>query len=821
MAGNRIKGITVEIGGDTQGLDKALKGVNDTSRVLSNELRDVQKLLKFDPNNVELLVQRQKLLNDTIENTEKKLRTLKDAQAEVQQQFERGDIGVDQYRAFQRELQDTESYLRNTQNALQDLQSEQNNMQKSSKELDRLFAVTGSTLEDFADVVGSRTVRAIQQGTASSKDLINAFDKIAHASLGAKKDIGEVRQALQKLESGEASIIGVREQIQKIGADAQESQGDVKELGGEIGGMIAGIGAGLGLGAIFEKAMSLAEVDTIIELSMEIPDESKEVVKDAIKTVGRYIDDNQTALEGVRKQFLLNAQLTDEENLRIVKGAGTISKAYSQVDFNELLQEINEMAKGMGMTHDEALGMTKSLLDIGFPPEQLDIISEYGQQLERAGYKSEEIQAIFEAGVETGSWNIDNLMDGLKEGRILLAEFGAEVPEAIAKSLTGTDISAKQVQAWGKAMAEGGDAGKQAMMDVSIALAGIEDDTKRNELGVKFFGTMWEEQGSMITDTILGARDKTVDLAEGQRQLNEDTAKLDASPQQQLNKALDDLWKTMQPLLTTVTEFTTKIAGWVQKNPELTATILAIVGVIGIMMGIFTIIAPIITAVTVLMGTFGLTVGAIATPILIIIGVIALLIAIGVLLYKNWDTIIAWGKKLKESISESFSKMWNAVTKFMGNIWDDVKRIWGNVMDFFKNIDLKQTGKDIMQGLIDGLWKMADKVWQSAKDIANGIGDKIASILKLGSPSKLLMGMGENTGEGLAIGIQNSIGKVKRMASKMGKMAIPEINMGTNQSTGTSSSKQMTVNIHSPKALDIREASREFNKTLNKMSLMW
>ena len=60
------------------------------------------------------------------------------------------------------------------------------------------------------------------------------------------------------------------------------------------------------------------------------------------------------------------------------------------------------------------------------------------------------------------------------------------MPKAIAESLAGTDISAKQVQAWGQAMAEGGEKGKQAMLDVALALSQVEDETKRNELGDAF-----------------------------------------------------------------------------------------------------------------------------------------------------------------------------------------------------------------------------------------------------------------------------------------------------------------------------------------------
>ena len=823
MAGDRIKGITVEIGGDTQGLDKALKDVNKESSKLQRELNDVQRLLKFDPNNIELVAQRQRLLNDQIENTEKKLNKLKEAESQVQAQFERGDIGIEQYRAFQRELADTESYLRNTQNAVNDLQQEQNDVARSTREMSQLFDATGTSLEDFADILGTRTVRAIQQGTASSRDLQQAFQRISRETVGTSADLGEVRQALQRLESGEQSIEDVRRELQRLGEEANDVQGDIQDLGGELGGMVAGIGAGMGLGAVFEKAMDISEVDTVIEMTMEVPEESKQAIKNAIKTVGGYIDDNESALEGVRKQFQLNAGLTDEENTRIVKGAGTIAKAYSSIDFTELIQETHEMALGMEMTHDEALGMTKSLLDIGFPPDQLDIITEYGQQLTRAGYDAEDIQAIFKAGVETGTWNLDVLLDGLKEGRIGLAEMGTGIDDATKDILKGTNISAKQVQAWGKAVAGGGEAGKNAMMDVAIALSDVKDETKRNELGVKFYGTLWEEQGENITNTLLGAKDHTEDLAEGQRQLNEDTAKLDASPQQMLNQALQELWTTLAPLLLQVTNFVTIIAEWISKNPELTAGIVAFVSILGILMGIFGVVIPVIMNAVKIFKLLAVFIGGISTPVLVVIGVIAGLIAIGVLLWKNWDSVMKWGKKLMKSVSESFSAMGKAVAKYMGGLLGDVKRIWGNVTGFFEGINLEKIGANIIKGLIKGIKSMAKAVGNAAKDIANGIGKKISGILKLGSPSKLTEEMGEFTGEGLVIGMKNSLSKVHNMAKRMGQMAIPEdMNVKVESGTvATSSGKQLTVNIHSPKALDVRQASKEFNKTLNRMSLMW
>ena len=79
MAGSRIKGITVEIGDDTTGLDKALKGVNSTIRTTQTTLKEVNKLLKLDHANTTLVTQKQKLLKDAISATKDKLEALKTA----------------------------------------------------------------------------------------------------------------------------------------------------------------------------------------------------------------------------------------------------------------------------------------------------------------------------------------------------------------------------------------------------------------------------------------------------------------------------------------------------------------------------------------------------------------------------------------------------------------------------------------------------------------------------------------------------------------------------------------------------------------------
>lgn len=109
---DRIKGITIEIGGDTQGLSKALSGVNKEISNTQKQLKDVERLLKMDPGNVELLEQRQRLLGDAVQETKTKLDALKKAEKQVQQQFQKGEVSQQQYDALQREIVATEQQLK-------------------------------------------------------------------------------------------------------------------------------------------------------------------------------------------------------------------------------------------------------------------------------------------------------------------------------------------------------------------------------------------------------------------------------------------------------------------------------------------------------------------------------------------------------------------------------------------------------------------------------------------------------------------------------------------------------------------------------------
>ena len=176
MAGT-IKGITIEINGDTTGLDKALKSVTSESVALQKDLKTVNQLLKLDPNNVELVATKQKLLTDSIEATAKKLEILKAAQQQVKDQFERGEIGRDQYIAFQKELV-------NTEQKMQSLTAEQDSMQRGLNESADSAEDAAHSVKDLGKEEDTATGKTSKLGDALKNGLA-AGAKAAAAALAA------------------------------------------------------------------------------------------------------------------------------------------------------------------------------------------------------------------------------------------------------------------------------------------------------------------------------------------------------------------------------------------------------------------------------------------------------------------------------------------------------------------------------------------------------------------------------------------------------------------------------------------------------------
>lgn len=739
MAGGKIKGITIEIGGNTQPLQNALKDVNKQSDSLTKELKDVERLLKFDPSNVEALAQKQQLLTQQIEKTTQKLDKLKEAEQQVQEQFQNGKISEEQYRAFRREIEFTQGSLDGLKNKLGNMKAEQENVASSTRQLETLFSATGKSVDDFASALGNRLVNAIKSGSATSRQLEQAIGLIGREALGAEADIEKLQRALRSVDAGN-SIQQVQNELRDLQQEAGRTEKKFEGLKVGLENVIGGLAAGGGIATAVEKALDISKLKTKIDISFDVPESSKKSVEEAIRGVTAYGVDAEESLAGVRRQWALNKDISDEANASIVKGAATIAQSYEGIDFTELIQETYEIGNELGITQDSALGMVDALLKMGFPPEQLDIIAEYGSQLTRAGFKAEEVQAIMEAGVETGSWNIDNLLDGLKEGRIQLTEFAQGADKALKEALDGSGIATEQIEKWGASVAKGGRDGAAAMVEVAKAIDGIEDPVKKNQVGVKVLATMFEDQGQNLTNTLIEASKKTKDLQQNQDNLNESVKKLDANPAVKFQKAMGDLQMALEPILGVIADVVASIADWISNNPELAATLAAVATAIGVISGALMAIAPIVMAV---MGVFEIGAAAALGIVAIVPIIIAAIVALGVAIYKNWDdiknwTIEAWDSikeylvELWDGISQSCSEAWSSfleamheffdpIGQFFSDLWEGVKQAcsdaWNSTVEFFS--EAWSSFIEMMHSFFDPIGEFFSSLWSGIVETAS------------------------------------------------------------------------------------------------------
>ena len=195
---SRIQGITVEIGGDTTKLSKALESVNKSIKGTQSGLKDVNKLLKLDPSNTELVVQKQKMLKDAIEATKEKLATLKTAAQQANEQLANGEITQQQYDALQREIVETEQNLR----SLQDQAATTNATLAKIDEAGEKLQNIGSSVENVGKKFLPVTAAVTGLGTAAVKtaaDFDSEMSKVSAISGATGDDFDQLRAKAREM----------------------------------------------------------------------------------------------------------------------------------------------------------------------------------------------------------------------------------------------------------------------------------------------------------------------------------------------------------------------------------------------------------------------------------------------------------------------------------------------------------------------------------------------------------------------------------------------------------------------------------------------
>ena len=232
----RIAGITIEIGGDTTKLQKALKGVDSQLKTTQNNLKDINKLLKLDPGNTELLTQKQQNLQKAISGTKDRLQQLKDAQGQVAK-------GTQEWDALQREIIDTEQQLKSLEKeyrnfgsvALQQISAVGQKLQEAGGKLTALGQkltpisgaaaglVTGLAGLGYKAVTAADDLNTLSKQTGLSTD---SLQKMQYASDRVDVSVDTITSSVTRLKK---NMAGAPDAFADLGVAVTDANGNMRD----------------------------------------------------------------------------------------------------------------------------------------------------------------------------------------------------------------------------------------------------------------------------------------------------------------------------------------------------------------------------------------------------------------------------------------------------------------------------------------------------------------------------------------------------------------------------------------------------------------
>lgn len=728
--GNRIKGITVEIGGDTTGLDKALRGVNSSITKTQSTLNDVNKLLKLDPSNTVLVAQKQQLLSQAVSQTSDKLEALESAQEQVTAAFQKGDIGQDKYQAFQREVEETRGKLNQYKNDLSSLQTEQDRLSSNTARLEKLFSSTGTQVDDYADVLGSKLVSAIKNGTANSDQMKTAIEKIGKSATGGKADIRQLTDALDTVDDGEA-IRNLIEELKQAGDAAQDTAEDVGQIAentkgaalmqtadqlSAVGDKIQDIGT-KAMDAYTETENAVTKVNAYFGETGQAAEESANVIKSVYSDgVGESMDSVADAVLMVKKNL---GDLSETDLTNLTQQAITLDELYG-IDMNETLRGVNSLMQQYGLTAQEAMDYivvgTQNGLDK--TNELGDNLSEYAGKFSQAGYSASEYFQLLDNGLKNGAYNLDKVNDAINEVTTRLVD--GTIGESIGSFSTKTQ---ELFTSW----QNGGATQKQVIDSIVADIGNCTNQQEALNLAALAFGTMAED-GNLKFITSLTSVGSTYESVKSSAQGMFDAT---TTPMQQMESNTRKLQQALVPLgeklaelanaiLPPLVSVITTIGGWFERLP---GPVQNFVIILGALLAAFIALTPVIAAISVAMGALNVSM----LPIIAVIAAVAAAIAGIIAIIQNWGAITQWFGELWNTICTGIGAMVDSLKAWFSNLWTHLQSVWEGICNVVQTAVMLLGS--IIQGAIDIITLPFQMIWENCKGIVSSVWEGIKSVV--------------------------------------------------------------------------------------------
>lgn len=759
MAGN-IKGIKIEIDGDTQPLQKALKGVNQESANATKELKQIDNALKFDTGNVTLLTQKQEVLQKQVGATREKLETLRQAQSQVEEQFKKGDIGADQYRAFQREVEVTQNVLKGYEGKLasvnQALEGNGNATKNNQTQLKELQNEQKLLASESEKVVSSFKLQESQMGANASE-----ADKLALAEkkIGAQSEI-----VARQIENLEKQLSLTKEQYGENSAEANKMEAELNQaktayanLGQEMEKLASsGKQAGDSLG----ETNNLLKAELLNQFSEKLSEISQKLV-----------DFGKSALEAFRQvdegmDIIVTKTGAGGEALQGMQDVANEIATSLPTDFSTVGNAVGEVNTQFQLTGDALKSASEDIIKFseinGSDVTNSTIQSK--QALEAYGMTVDDLSKVLDSTTfvaQATGVSVDDLMKKATDGAPQIKLLGLSFEEAVtlvgqleqhgvdsSAALSGLTKAAGVYTKQGKSMNEGlkqtidsikNSKSETEALSIAMEIFGAKkapqmvDAIKRGALSFEDLGKTAQESAGLVSNTYEATLDPIDKFQTAQNSVTLAMSEVGAA-----------IAEVLAPVFEVLGNIVKQVAEWFSGLPGPIKEFIVMIGGVVTAVGF---LAPIFLS---LQAIFTTSIGAMITAALPIIGtaaaIAAAVAAVVVILKYLWETNEGFRNAVTavwEAISSVINTVVGEISNFIMSIFGTVVTWWTENQELIRSItDAVWTGisaiisaaMTVLGPLIEGAWNniqiITSTVWEVIKTVVETAINVVLGIIK-------------------------------------------------------------------------------------------
>jgi len=743
MAGN-IKGITIEIDGNTKKLNTALKSVNQDLKDTQYKLKDVENALKFSPGNTELLEKKFKLLGDAVTESKDKLKLLEEAEKQAAQQLQNGDIGQKEFEALQLKVEAARTEVEKSEKALESFGSVAKQQLKAT--IDEAAHSLDDTKQKLADFD-----KALQFNPGSTELLQAKFEALGDAVQEAQDRVEMLEaaqeEAAQMLEQGEISVDEYNElsmaleearydadnlkaayvdfgsvALQKISLAGKELEAlgnKAEKVGGVLNKAltvpVVAVGTASvasfnavdnGLDIVTQKTGATGEAlasmqESVKNLATEIPTDF-ETAGSAVGEVNTRFGLTGKELEDLSGKFIKFAELNNTDVSASIDNVQSVMAAWGveAEDAGKLLDTLNKAGQDTGVSVDslaQAMAQNKTYLDeMGFSVSD---------------------SAMFLANLSKNGVDASATLTGMKKALVNATKEGKTSKEALAELQDTIKNSASDTEAYQKAMELFGNKAGPA----------IADAVRDGRLSFEELGTSLEDFAGNVENTFEETLDPSDEFKKAMNALKIQLAEVGTVLLEMVNPYLEKLTKALQ-------ELKKKWDGLSPKQKDMIVKFALIAAAIGPVISGFGKVAKAIGGVMKLAPMLGKVIAALVSPFGLVVAAIAAVIAITVIVIKHWDQIKAKATELGQHIKAKWEELkqntiqkWNDIKNSISQKWNEIKTDVANKINAVKT-SIAQGWENIKSGAVAKWSEIKTSISAKWDEIKNNIQAKLNGV---------------------------------------------------------------------------------------------